>query len=242
MTSAAKPSLGIIGKHPGYGDFVQVGVSEPVAQILTGWIDHAFAGLRDSMGNDWPAFWDRGQDLRFWLGAGCAGRTVAGVMRPSRDKVGRRYPLLLFVEGALVPPPVLVPDQQLWDRLDAHLALMQPGQGGKALLDGLTLDLPPEPDLQAVGPTIWAHRADGDLAKLFAAAAPVDHARAQLMRSHWWAVGKDGSAAVWLACPGMPQPQALGWLLAGVAVAPAPSQDPLPEIAVPVTNDGPDHA
>ncbi|MBQ2261497.1 MAG: type VI secretion system-associated protein TagF [Loktanella sp.] len=237
MTNAQGVVIGLMGKHPGYGDFLQVGVSEPVAKMLIGWIDHSFNGLRDSMGNDWPAFWDHAQDLRFWVGAGWAGRTLAGVLRPSRDKVGRRYPLLLFAEGALVPPPITAPDQQIWETLDQHMADMQAGQGGRALLEGLSLDLQPEP--QAVGPTIWAHRNDGHLTALFQSAGPVDAARAQLIRSHWWAPGHDGKAAVWLACPGLPQPQALAWLLGGVVAEQATPQDPLPEIPLPVENNDP---
>lgn len=214
MTELAK--IGVMGKHPGYGDFVSAGLSQPVAEALTGWVDHTLFALREQMGDDWQAFWDSAQDLRFWIGRAVLGQTLLGVLRPSRDKVGRRYPLLLLAEGVGVPAPVETPDQVIWDGLTGHMDQMTPGQGGRALLDGLNMDLPADRDASS-GPTVWAHHPAGDLAALLAAAAPVDASRAVLNRSYWWSPGGPGRAATWLGCPGLPEPQALAWALAGVA-------------------------
>lgn len=214
----AEASLGLIGKHPGYGDFLRTGLSATLADALSDWLDRTLAAQRDTMGNDWPPFWDAGQDLRFWIGRGVLGRTLAGVMRPSQDRVGRRYPLLLLSEGAAVAAPVVDPAQGLWDSLAAHLDRMEPGQGAKALLAGLSIVLDSEDAASAAsGPTVWAHHPEGDLAALLRAAAPVDAQRALLMRSYWWAPASAGRAAVWLGCHGLPDPMSLAWLVAGVA-------------------------
>lgn len=216
MTQAQAP-VGLFGKHPGYGDFLRAGLSEPVADAMSRWLDGTLAALRDEMGNDWAAFWDGAQELRFWVGRAVLGRTLAGILRPSQDRVGRRYPLVLMVEGAAAAAPVVDPDQGLWDGLAAHMQRMQPGQGGKALLDGLTLTPPAEDPLSAAtGPTLWAHHPEADLGALLRSAAAVDADRAMLTRSYWWATGGAGRAAVWLGCPGLPEAPALGWLLAGV--------------------------
>jgi type VI secretion system protein ImpM len=210
-------TLGLIGKHPGYGDFLRTGLSGPLADALSEWLDKTLSDQRDAMGNDWPPFWDRGQDLRFWIGRAVLGRTLAGVLRPSRDRVGRRYPFMLLCEGAVVSPPTEETAQPLWDALAAHLDRMQPGQGAMALLEGLSILLDSEDAATAAtGPTIWAHHPEGDLTALLQAAARVDGQRALLSRSYWWAPGGAGRAAVWLGCHGLPDAMSLGWLLAGV--------------------------
>ncbi|MBL3567411.1 type VI secretion system-associated protein TagF, partial [Rhodovulum sulfidophilum] len=38
MTVAGRASIGLLGKHPGYGDFLRAGLSDGVADGLTGWI------------------------------------------------------------------------------------------------------------------------------------------------------------------------------------------------------------
>lgn len=206
-------SLGLIGKHPGYGDFLRAGLSDTIASGVEQWLDHVLSDLRDEMGNNWPEFWDSAQDLRFWLGRAVLGRSVIGVMRPSRDRIGRRYPLILAAEGADVPAPIQDSDQAPYDRLAQHLDRVEPGPGAAALLAGLTLNLAED---ATSGPTVWAHNPN-DLAALLQSAAAVDANRAQLARSYWWAPAAPGRAAVWLGCPGLPGAQALGWLLSGVA-------------------------
>lgn len=212
-----RAAIGLLGKHPGYGDFLKAGISEPLAEGLTAWLDPTLAALRDEMGQGWGDFWDRGQDLRFWIGRAVLGRTVIGVLRPWHDRVGRRYPLLLMAEGASVLPPVNAPkDQAPWEALHAHLHAMKEGQGAKALLEGLRAPIPAEDEVSAAtGPTLWAHHPEADLPALLASAAKVDAERAQLTRSYWWATGGAGRASVWLGGPGLPTASALGWLIAG---------------------------
>ncbi len=207
----------VMGKHPGYGDFLRHGLSDAVADGLSRWVDQALFDLREDMGGGWQAFWDGAQDLRFWIGRAVMGCTIAGVLRPSRDRVGRRYPLMLLVEGAGLPPPVLDRSQDLYEGLAAHLDAMAPGQGAEALLEGLVQDWSGRGEGQAgQGPLIWAHHPEGDLEALLHSACPVDHLHAATARSYWWAPGGEGRAAVWLAQNGLPAAASLGWLLAGV--------------------------
>jgi type VI secretion system protein ImpM len=208
-------SLGIIGKHPGFGDFLAHGVSETARQGLDTWLTACLPPLRDRLGDGWEAFWDQAPTLRFWVGRALAGRTLAGVLRPSHDRVGRRFPLILVAEGAALPAPVISADQSFHTALEAQLDRMTPGDGARSLLDGFDPALLPPPETEAAlaeGPTVWAQRSDGNLATLLAEAAPVDHARAATVRSYWWTVGPP---AIWLAQPGMPGADAMGWLLGG---------------------------
>lgn len=215
--------IGIMGKHPGYGDFLQAGVSEHMVEAFNGWLDATLPPLRDQMGDGWGAFWDQAQDVRFWIGRAVFGRTVVGILRPSRDRVGRRFPLIILAEGADMPAPLgETTDQAMWDAFAEHLNEMEPGHGAAALLTDVTFEIVSEDESHAaLGPTLWAHHPEGDLPALLASAAAPDADRAQLTRSYWWAPGiqtkKRNRAATWLGCSGMPEPQALGWLLGGVA-------------------------
>lgn len=211
-------TLGILGKHPGFGDFVAHGLTEATRQGLDSWLTGCLPPLRDRLGDGWPGFWDNAPVLRFWIGRAVAGRTLAGVLRTSQDRVGRRFPLLLLAEGAALAPPVLDPGQSFHEALEAHLAQMTPGEGARSLLDGLAPDLLPRAETDsdlAEGPTLWAQRGDGDLAALLAEAAPVDHARSATQRSYWWTARGRADRAIWLAQPGMPGAEAMGWLLGG---------------------------
>lgn len=210
-------NIGVMGKHPAYGDFLRWGLSDPVVDGLTRWTDAVLPPLRDQMGEGWADFWDNSQTLRFWIGRGVLGRTLCGVYQPNRDRVGRRYPLLILCEGAKVPSPMGEVDQGPWEAIETHMARMQEGQGAKALLEGLTLGLSAENAHEAAeGPTLWAHHPEGNLGALLRSAEGVDAARAQILRSYWWSPGDEGRAPVWLGCPALPEPAGLGWLLSGV--------------------------
>ena len=231
--------VGVLGKHPGYGDFVRHGIEEPIADELTNWIDTTLTEVRDQLKADWADFWDNGQELRFWLGRGILGHTTIGIFRPSRDRVGRRYPLILMAQGVAVEAPVIDHDQRPWDVLSAQMQRMQPGQGAAALLRGVDADalfVAPEPaEASEMGPVIWAHHPEGDLSQLLASAAPVDHGRAATTRSYWWSVAAPGRAPVWLAHPGLPQGPALAWAIGGVPMdgpMPAPVPPPVPDAQV----------
>jgi len=213
MTASAQ--IGVMGKHPGFGDFVQSGFSKPVHNALQRWLDTTLTQVRETTEGDWTRWWDGTQALRFWIGRDVLGVTLAGVLMPSRDKVGRLYPLILAAENVALPVPQ-GGDQETWEGFEAHMAAMTPGRGGASLLDGLTMDLPAEDESHhSLGHTIWAHHPEGDLDALLRAAAKADPARAALRRSYWWSAGDETHLPVWLGCDGLPNAGALGWLLAG---------------------------
>jgi len=123
--------VGVIGKHPDYGDFLRHGLSDPIADGLMDWIDRTLSEVKDSAGKGWEALWDNAPRTRFWIGSGVFGATLAGVWQPSRDRVGRRYPLLLLVEGADLPAPVDPGhDPGPWDVMERHVAAMRGAPSG----------------------------------------------------------------------------------------------------------------
>lgn len=213
-------NVGIMGKHPGFGDFLCHGLSEQTRSGLDSWITNSLAPIKDQAGEGWEAAWDNAPMLRFWVGRALAGRTIAGIFMPSRDRVGRRFPLILIAEGVDLAPPVIDPSQDLYKTLEAHLLSIQPGSEAKSLLDGFDASVLPvqseTAETQSEGPLIWAHHPEGDLDALLSAARSVDHMRATTTRSYWWSPPRAGQhAAIWLAHSGMPDINSMGWLLAG---------------------------
>ncbi|MBM3546281.1 MAG: type VI secretion system-associated protein TagF [Alphaproteobacteria bacterium] len=101
-------TIGFFGKLPATGDFVVRGFERPVVSALTVWTDQLVSHLRRGAGEDWAAVFDRLQPIAWVAGEGVCGPGVfAGLMRPSMDRVGRRYPLIVGV--ALRPGRRVVP-------------------------------------------------------------------------------------------------------------------------------------
>ncbi|WP_052249802.1 type VI secretion system-associated protein TagF [Tateyamaria sp. ANG-S1] len=210
----------IYGKHPGFGDFVAHGLPVDASRRLEKWVGRVLPDLRTGLGEAWASVWDSAPVLRFWCGGDVLGVPFYGLWAPSRDAVGRRYPLILGLSGGAAPPPVQKGHEAArYAQLEAQLgrvARAEVGQGGvQALID--LLDPMPEDDealdqMPASG-MLWAQRADGDLDRLMQDAAAPDAAHAQCGRSHWWCDAVRGRAAAWLAVTGLPQADALHWLM-----------------------------
>ena len=214
----AAPDTGfcVFGKHPAHGDFLSFGVDRLIEQGLTRWLDATLSTVRTRCGGDWAPFWDAAIATRFWIGQAVIGQTLAGVLFPSRDAVGRRYPLIVAVAGSPVPPPVIEPDQTLWDTLQN----LPDGGDVRGWMAGAHEALARCPwvagDETMALAELWARRGDGDAEALLRDAERMDHAHAALSRSYWWQRGgTPGAAASWLGCQGLPDAAALAWCLQG---------------------------
>ena len=221
-------TIGVTGKHPAWGDFIGGGLSIAVQDRIDRWLRESLAAIRTDWGEEWDAAYDASPVIGFWFGSHLAGETgpVTGLIVPSRDKVGRRFPLVVAVAGADMPAPVLAPPGPLYAALWSVIEGFQRGPGQEVAdlafaLMGAVGDLPPAP---AFEPGFWAARADSDMAQLWSDVAAVDHARAAAGRSYLWVQGAGGSAVH--AAGGLPDHAMLGWLMRdAVAVAPPDEQD-----------------
>lgn len=204
---------GVFGKHPKFGDFISSGVEPDVQNGLQGWLDGMLPELRDGLADAWNAQWDAAPTLRFWVGRGLAGKTLAGVLRPSCDGVGRRYPLVLVAQGAAISAPVVDANQGFYDHAQQ---LLDTCDDIKNVPADLAQTVTPESQDLAQGPLIWAHNEAGNLDDLLSAAAIEDQRRSVTARSYWWVKpARDGEHAMWLGHAGLPDAQAIGWLLFG---------------------------
>ncbi|KRW95731.1 type VI secretion system-associated protein TagF [Paracoccus sp. MKU1] len=91
--SVLGPQAGFWGKLPARGDFVGRGLPEPFRRRWDRWAAAHLAGRED-----WP---EGGLRLRIASG----GRAAAGLVLPSADAVGRRFPLALFLLADSLPGP-----------------------------------------------------------------------------------------------------------------------------------------
>ncbi len=217
---------GFFGKHPGFGDFIAHGVPVPLREELEAWLTETLARTKQHLGAIWEQVYDAARPVRFWIGPSVLTDKGAlrGVIWPSRDSVGRRYPLVMLAADTQNAPPPIVPDQSFFEETETrladamHSAAKQPA--GLMALDGFGTLNTPETD------TMWAVNPDDDLPGLLRATGAADYTRAASNRSYWWTrADAQRSGAIW-SCTGLPTADAMAWLLSGVV---APATEPTPE-------------
>lgn len=230
MSAADQDLPGFYGKLPGLGDFVARRLPADFIQPWDLWLRESLAASQGQLGEDWLDTYLTSPLWRFVLSPGLAGqRAWAGVLMPSVDRVGRYFPLTLACPlvdgidliGLLTQPEWFeraealaltgLDDDWAIERFDAHL---------------LALGLPggPVADSALVAP-VAAH-ANANRWRL-PARSPADirdACPALLLRaleqvfcgySLWWSSGSDRVEPSFLACQGLPQPDAVSALLAG---------------------------
>lgn len=89
--------VGFYGKLPSAGDFLRLNASGSEVQLLDRWLSEAIA-TAERTGDDWQEVYSRAATLSFMLHdeSGKSGRCVLGSMVPSRDQIGRRFPMVVF--------------------------------------------------------------------------------------------------------------------------------------------------
>ena len=219
--------LVIYGKHPAFGDFLAYGLEHSILHQFDTWLEGVLPPLRKDLNDQWEVAWAAAPPLYFWLGPDVLGAPLFGLFMPSQDKVGRRFPLICGLTGIVTPPPVHDgcsdrPYRALADHLAGFSVPPEGTRGAQTLAAGFVMPtvegVPFEPGQDG---TIWGHRDDGDLRKLFHDAQPQDADKAQLHRSHWWHAAMPNRSAGWLATNGLPDKDALSWLLCGRLRQPA---------------------
>lgn len=123
-------SAGLYGKLPGCGDFVRRRLPLDFVEPWDAWLQQGLEASRRKLGAAWDAMYRDSPVCRFQLAAGLCGRTaVVGVLVPSRDRVGRAFPLTV----AALPAPGGSGDAQGWFARAEQLAVA-------AMRDDLGLD------------------------------------------------------------------------------------------------------
>lgn len=216
--------IGILGKHPGFGDFISHGFGAVYTAWFESWLGEVLPQVRSDLGASWEAIYDRAPDLRFWIGAqlieGATGPAY-GAVRASRDRVGRRYPLIAGAVGSNIYPPVLETEQAPYEALSAAFdALPEAPESAETIaaeMRGAVGELAlgePFGD----GAPLFAANPDPDPAGLWAVASTIDHLRAASARAYFWTKGDGARAATVYSAAAMPDARVLAWLWEGNAL------------------------
>lgn len=91
--------VGFYGKLPSHGDFLRRRASEGFVRAWDTWLQEGMSASRTALGDRWLDLYLTSPAWRFACTAGVAGpATVAGVMAPSVDRVGRYFPVTVVAE------------------------------------------------------------------------------------------------------------------------------------------------
>ncbi|NSX53694.1 type VI secretion system-associated protein TagF [Parasulfitobacter algicola] len=94
-----QPAYGFYGKMPCVGDFVRRGLSQPFVSVWDEWMQTLLMAGETAMGVRWHDCYLSAPIWRFALSPGmCGPHAVTGLMMPSIDRVGRRFPLCVAAE------------------------------------------------------------------------------------------------------------------------------------------------
>lgn len=140
--------FGAFGKMPSVGDFFRQNAPPGFVTAWDAWLQRAMLTAGQALGAGWDAHYMSAPIWRFALSADQAGpQKVIGVLMPSVDRVGRRFPLTLM--AALPTPGPAQLDHfcegPLYGRLeDIALAALDDGMTRERLGETLAAVHPPE--------------------------------------------------------------------------------------------------
>ena len=225
MAATEALRIGLLGKLPAHGDFVRRGdLPAGFCEPWDAWLQAGVAAARAALGEDrWVAVWDAAPAWRFALPAGaCGTAAAAGVLLPSRDAVGRRWPLTL-VAVAEAPGTGWPADWFAALEGAARLALATE-QAADALAAALPIPAPPPPAgdplagfwaALAAGPAADASVPREDPSPSAADPAMMAPEAASVPRdAGWWtAAGPGGEAGLVWSLAGLPDAEEFVLLL-----------------------------
>ncbi len=86
------------GKLPGRGDFVRSGASRGAVRALDRWLQEGLHAAKRRQPAGFAAAYDTAPAYGFVFHPKDGADTLAGVLRPSRDRSGRRFPFVIALE------------------------------------------------------------------------------------------------------------------------------------------------
>lgn len=132
-----KEKIGLFGKLPAHGDFVQRNLPAGFINVWDEWLQHFVAGTKEQLGDNWLDVYLTSPLWRFIFSAGVIDENNwAGIMIPSVDRVGRYYPFSIVKKiPQAVNPFEFMQLQSAWYKEVEKLAL--DALDGEILLDDL---------------------------------------------------------------------------------------------------------
>jgi type VI secretion system protein ImpM len=107
--------VAVFGKTPLMGDFLRVGAGGPAGEALEQWVEQGLGLAEGKRSSTWPSVYAAGATYAFIFRpprASPAREALVGVIKPSVDSVGRRFPLVVYAPAlprAQLPWPHVLP-------------------------------------------------------------------------------------------------------------------------------------
>lgn len=90
----------LFGKLPRHGDFVARNLDAAMQSTWDAWLSEGMAAVRAALGADFDAAYEAAPPWRFVIGPGPFGADWrVGALTPSVDAAGRRFPVIMAVDG-----------------------------------------------------------------------------------------------------------------------------------------------
>ncbi|MCQ0988632.1 type VI secretion system-associated protein TagF [Jiella marina] len=217
----------LFGKLPQRRDFVSHGMPKTLLNAWEGWLEQAVAQSRKALGEEFDDRYMVMPAWRFWFGRAVVGVSACGVLIPSVDGVGRKFPLTLFAlapEDHSIELPLIDPMERVFSAMEARLLDTLSADTGAPFDVAEVLNDLPQPPIRVDGaaPAGSAEREADDAApavvRLLQEACRADHRRLAEGSSYFWTAGHaDAGAPAWYSCSGLPQPQVFAAMLDGKA-------------------------
>ncbi|MCL6282712.1 type VI secretion system-associated protein TagF [Ruegeria sp. 2012CJ41-6] len=139
------PGFGAFGKMPSVGDFFRLNVPASFVQVWDDWIQRGMLEGQGASGEAWDRQYMSAPIWRFCLSPALAGpQKMLGVLMPSVDRVGRRFPLTLAAPASAEGSAILdhFRETELYVQLeDVALAALEDDMTKDRLAEALS-DLP----------------------------------------------------------------------------------------------------
>ncbi len=253
MSEPEPVEMALFGKLAARGDFITRNVPRPLQRPLEDWLSRVMNGSREVLGGHWDQAYVSAQAWFFWIGAEAFedARSFAasnlqstqigvltGVLVPSADRLGRRFPLTLLLGGErarAVPPPTISPPDHRWYGALAARAVQFRQASDLAPVEAALGAMPgpragaDDAEITAVPPgqPLWAQAGYGGLAEMWQDLSRADHALAASGRSYWWTGGMaagavrddrgapsaEGCGAQVISVTGLPDPDVFAFML-----------------------------
>lgn len=141
--------FGAFGKMPALGDFFHLNTPQGFVRVWDDWLQGAMMTAAQAGGGAWDDQYMSAPIWRFTLSPGVAGATkVLGIVMPSVDRVGRRFPLALMAALDHEGPAAFdhLTQDTTFERLeDLALSCLDDGMDRDRLAAALTEIGPPAP-------------------------------------------------------------------------------------------------
>lgn len=200
---------GFFGKLPCRGDFISRNLPRIFVDPWDRWLQQSIAVSSDSLGSSWRSCFADGPTWRFALAPTRNGpKSATGLITPSRDRVGRPYPLT--IAAVINTPPNLRAVETWLDRLVPVTDQALAGDLDPDRLAAILTDLPLGVSAERARP-----EADG-FSGTDTRAMPSDHLPSGIAAgSFWWTKGNGRVTASWLRCHTLPPPEKFHALYSG---------------------------